>query len=309
MCLFALLVGELKSAIGPDGTRIALDTTRPSSLPPEVIEDVQNSGEFGNEDEVQEEISRRLLQNCSYASLEPIIELTTFPVGSLVAGDADWSLEVWIFLPLLGRFPSSEGDTLHTIAASQSSDALLTIQLPSGKFGMWCQTLNPYPGPTITLTPAGTTLHRARSSGFDFALPGEFLPYAPEGAHLKAIELEDLQSPGWHFVTVAAQVLREDPSDPKSEISTIARLYVDGKFGGRLKRPGLIEDIETAGNINDKSQAFGMFAALTVVPVCLSPKQVKTRYRDRLRTCQDRLKKIMNSRRPLIMSRQSQEKE
>lgn len=268
-----LISGNLASVIGPDGTRIALDTTRPTSVSKESEDDLRQMTASSTGESVP--LPSLLADRSPYVTLDPIVELAPSPLGTLVSGEADWTLEAWIFLPL---FPPNipllykgrkiiDDVTIHSLAASETGDALFSIESPSGRFGMWRES-------------------EERS----------FLPYGPEGSLTRPVELSSLDSPCWHFITVAAYVRRDDPSDPNSRVITLARLYIDGKFSGRLDREGPIKDVESIGNTKDGREGFGKFSSLTILPTCLNAKQIESRYKERRIMAEKRLRTIQASR-------------
>lgn len=284
------LSGSLNCTTGPDGTVIAIDTTRPTSVDQGTEEELRRLLE--SEPLVgRVSLPDLLARGCPYIALDPIIELTPFPIGTLTQGEADWTLEAWIFVPLFqvslplvfnGRSIISDV-TYHTLAASELGDTTFTIELPTGRFGMWCETFTEYPG-----TKTGEPFSSENKSGF--------LAYGPEGSLTQAMEVHQLQSPCWHFICVSSRVRREDASDPRSRITTLSRLYVNGKLAGRLIRPGFISDIETIGNVRDGRHGFGKFSSLTMLPVSINAEQVAARYKERRIAAETRIRKISLAR-------------
>lgn len=232
----------------------------------------------------------------SFLSLDPIVDLSPYPVGPLLHCDADWTLESWLFLPLLppaavqaqyGGRSLVSGATLHTLAASETLDGLLTVELPAGRFGVWLSCL-----PDSAARP----LSADGQQGSGLLSSPAFVPFAPEGQVVTVPVASDLEQPCWHFVSVAASVAREDSSDANSRVSSVLRLFIDGKLAGRLEVGGLISDVETIGNTRDGKQAFGKFASVTVLPVALSQAQVHARYKEKRQAAEKRLRMSRESR-------------
>lgn len=257
------LAGKPQFVEGPDGTLTGISTD--SAGETEVLHDV---------DVVQ---VKGTSSAHHFALLDPIVEIAAPVTGDLVRGEAEWTLECWIFLPktfgqqdvISGVF----GDKLiRTLCASEAGESLLSLSLEKRVFGMWNPKLEP-----------GCC----------------FESFGPLGTAVHAVTLEELEIPCWHFATVATECRRQDPSDPASGIVVVHYLYIDGKLSGGLRRNWVIRDIDVIGNNVNGSQAFGTFANLCILAGCLSSQEVEKRYRERRQAAEDRLYAIRRARKKL----------
>lgn len=261
------LAGNPQFVQGPDGTLTGIST----------YPDDQ-SALLNDIDEAAVSVTVPSQPTTRLALLDPIVEIAAVGTGNLVQGEADWTLECWIFLPksFLGepmkRNSVHQGISVRSLCASEAGDSLLSIDLHTGALGMWNSREEP---------------------------PYCFQPFGPLGEAVHPVTLRDLEIPCWHFVTLTAECRREDPSDPASEVVVVYQLYVDGKLGGGIRRNWIVGDIEVVGNNVKGDQPFGVFAEFFVLPGCLHPRDIERRYKARRVAAENRLQVLKRARKKL----------